>query len=130
MISTPPTTKQLQDAYALARERYANLGVDADQALAALGQFSLSPHCLHGAGLAGFEQPDAKRSGAIATTGNYPGKARTAEELRSDLDLAYRLIPGRHRLNLHAIYAETGGQKVERNALQPEHFSAWIEWAK
>jgi L-rhamnose isomerase len=77
----------------------------------------------------GFEDPDAELGGGIATTGNYPGKARTADELRGDLDLAYSLIPGTHRLNLHAIYGEPKS-KIERNALQPEHFAAWVDWAK
>src|ERR671934_1850803 len=114
MIGTSPTTKQLHDAYALAQERYAGLGVDTDHALAALGQISLSLHCWQGDDVAGFESPDAELSGGIAATGNYPRKARTADELRRDLDKAYRLIPGTHRLNLHAIYAETNGKKVGR----------------
>ncbi len=125
-----PTTRQLHDAYALAKERYAVLGVDTDQALAKLSEISLSLHCWQGDDVAGFESPDAELSGGIAATGNYPGKARTADELRADLDQAYRLIPGTHRLNLHAIYAETGGGKVERNELQPEHFADWVDWAK
>jgi len=125
-----PTTRQIQDAYALAKERYAELGADTDQALATLGQISLSLHCWQGDDVAGFESPDAELSGGIAATGNYPGKARNADELRRDLDQAYRLIPGSHRLNLHAIYAETGNHKVERNKLQPEHFAGWVEWAK
>ena len=108
----------------VAKERYAALGVDAERALAALGSISLSLHCWQGDDVAGFESPDAALGGGIAATGNYPGKARTADELRSDLDRAYSLIPGSHRLNLHAIYAETGGQKVERDALRPEHFAA------
>jgi rhamnulose-1-phosphate aldolase/alcohol dehydrogenase/L-rhamnose isomerase len=80
--------------------------------------------------VAGFENPDAGLSGGIAATGNYPGKACTADELRRDLDLAFRLIPGQHRLSLHAIYAETGGRRVERNALRPEHFAGWVDWAR
>ena len=130
MIDTPPTTKQVQDAYALAKQRYAGVGVDTDRAIERLGQVSLSLHCWQGDDVAGFENPDAELTGGIAATGNYPGKARSADELRSDLDLAYRLIPGRHRLNLHAIYAESGGNQVERNQLQPEHFAAWVDWAK
>jgi L-rhamnose isomerase len=117
-------------AYGLARERYAMLGVDTDKALEKLAQMAVSLHCWQGDDVAGFEAPDTALGGGIAATGNYPGKARNADELRSDLNLAYRLIPGDHRLNLHAIYAETGGRKVERNALQPEHFSAWAAWAK
>jgi L-rhamnose isomerase len=130
MIGTPPSARQIEDSYALARERYAGLGIDADQALVALRRISLSLHCWQGDDVAGFENPDAGLSGGIAATGNYPGKARTAGELRADLDLAYRLIPGTHRLNLHAIYAETGGRKVERNELRPEHFAAWLDWAR
>src|SRR5437867_10269083 len=123
-------SKHLQSAYSLARERYAALGVDTDQALVALGQISLSLHCWQGDDVAGFESPDTALTGGIAATGNYPGKARNAGELRSDLDKAYSLIPGKHRLNLHAIYAETGGRRVERDELQPEHFSGWVDWGK
>ncbi|MBA3944056.1 MAG: L-rhamnose isomerase [Herpetosiphonaceae bacterium] len=130
MPNAVPTTQQLQDAYVLAQERYAALGVDTERALAQLGQLSVSLQCWQGDDVAGFESPDAELTGGIAATGNYPGKARNAAELRSDLDQAYRLIPGRHRLSLHAIYAETGATAVERNALQPEHFAAWVEWAK
>src|SRR5256884_9272903 len=116
-------SKHLQSAYSLAQERYAALGVDTDQALVALGQISLSLHCWQGDDVAGFESPDAGLTGGIAATGNYPGKARTAAQLRGDLDRAYSLIPGNHRLNLHAIYAETGGTTVPRNELRPEHFA-------
>jgi len=125
-----PTDSQIQSAYTLARERYALLGVDTDAALARLAQIPISLHCWQGDDVAGFESPDAELGGGIAATGNYPGKARNADELRSDLDLAYSLIPGTHRLNLHAIYAETGGQQVPRNELQPKHFARWVDWAK
>ena len=124
------TERQIRDSYSLARERYAALGVDTDRALAALEQVSISLHCWQGDDVGGFESPGGELGGGIAATGNYPGKARTADELRRDLDLAYSLIPGRHRLNLHAIYAETGGRKVERDALLPEHFARWVDWAK
>ena len=124
------TDKRIEDAYTLAKERYAALGVDTDGAMDTLRRIAISLHCWQGDDVAGFESPDAELGGGIAATGNYPGKARNADELRSDLDLAYSLIPGTHRLNLHAIYAETGGQRVERNALRPEHFSAWVDWAK
>jgi L-rhamnose isomerase len=129
MTGTPPATR-LHDAYALAQERYAALGADTDQALATLGQVALSLHCWQGDDVAGFESPDAELTGGIAATGNYPGKARTADELRRDLDRAYSLIPGNHRLNLHAIYAETGGAAVPRNELRPEHFAGWVDWAR
>ncbi len=129
-MTVSPTNQQIEAAYNLARERYALLGVDTEQALATLGQVALSLHCWQGDDVGGFEATGEALSGGIAATGNYPGKARTADELRRDLDQAYRLIPGAHRLNLHAMYAETGGRKVERNQLRPEHFDAWTEWAK
>ena len=128
-MGNQPTEKQIQDAYALAKERYAALGVDADAAMGTLARVSISLHCWQGDDVGGFEDPDAELGGGIAATGNYPGKARTADELRGDLDLAYSLIPGTHRLNLHAIYGEPKS-KVERNALQPAHFAAWVDWAK
>jgi L-rhamnose isomerase len=129
-MSGQPTEKHIQNAYVLAKERYAALGVDTDQALEALAQIPISLHCWQGDDVTGFEAPDAELGGGLAVTGNYLGKARNAAELRQDLDKAYSLIPGTHRLNLHAIYAETGGQRVERNELRPEHFSAWVDWAK
>jgi L-rhamnose isomerase len=121
---------QIEQAYALAQERYAALDVDTGQALASLAQIPLSLHCWQGDDVRGFESPEAELGGGIATTGNYPGRAHSALELRRDLDQAYRLIPGTHRLNLHAIYAETGGKPVERNNLQPEHFANWAAWAR
>ena len=125
-----PTEKHIRDAYNLAKARYASFGVDADDALAKLAQIPISLHCWQGDDVAGFENPDGELGGGIAATGNYPGKARNAGELRSDLDKAYSLIPGTHRLNLHAIYGETGGQVTERNAVQPEHFAGWVHWAR
>ena len=130
MTFTAPTPAQIEAAYAVARERYAALGVDTEAALATLATVSLSLHCWQGDDVAGFENPGGPLEGGIAATGNYPGKARNADELRSDLDMVYRLLPGRHRLNLHAIYAETGGVKVGRDELRPEHFAAWLDWAK
>jgi L-rhamnose isomerase len=125
-----PTDAQIQQAYRIAYERFANLGVDVGQALATLGKVSISLHCWQGDDVTGFENPDGELTGGIATTGNYPGKARNAGELRDDLDLVYSLLPGSHRLNLHAIYAETSGRQVERTDLRPEHFTAWKDWAK
>lgn len=124
------TEQQIRQSYALAQERYATLGVDVEQALEALAQVAISLHCWQGDDVGGFEAPGGELGGGIAATGNYPGKARNADELRRDLDQAYALIPGRHRLNLHAIYAETGGRWVERDELQPEHFSRWVDWAQ
>jgi L-rhamnose isomerase len=125
-----PTEQQITAAYTLAQERYSALGVDTNIALQRLAEIPISLHCWQGDDVGGFESPDGELGGGLAVTGNYPGKARTAVELRQDLDVAYRLIPGTHRLNLHAIYAETDGKKVERNDLLPEHFAGWAEWAK
>ena len=119
----------IRSAYELAKERYAALGVDADQAIARLERVSVSLHCWQGDDVGGFEDPGGALTGGIAATGNYPGKARTADELRKDLDVVYSLLPGSHRLNLHAIYLEAD-EKVERNAIEPRHFSAWKDWAK
>jgi L-rhamnose isomerase len=123
------TDKNIQTAYELARERYALIGVDTDNALTTLLTVPVSLHCWQGDDVGGFEDPERGLSGGIMATGNYPGKARTAAELRQDLDLAYRLIPGRHRLNLHAFYLEAD-RKVPRNEIEPEHFVGWLAWAK
>ncbi len=130
MTCTAPTLAQIEAAYAVARERYAALGVDTEAAMTTLATVSLSLHCWQGDDVGGFENLGAPLEGGIAATGNYPGKARNGDELRSDLDMVYRLLPGRHRLNLHAIYAETGGANVGRDELGPEHFAAWLDWAK
>lgn len=122
--------KRIRDAYNLARERYAALGVDSDAVLARLAEIDISLHCWQGDDVFGFESGDGELGGGLAVTGNYPGRARTADELRRDLDKAYSLIPGSHRLNLHAIYAETGRERVERNELRPEHFANWVDWAR
>jgi len=124
-----PSESKIQNAHTLAKERYAALGVGTETALARLEKVSISLHCWQGDDVGGFENPGGELSGGIAATGNYPGKARTADELRSDLDVVYSLLPGSHRLNLHAIYLEAD-QKVERNAIEPRHFSAWKDWAK
>ena len=121
----------IEQAYAMAKERYADLGVDTDAALAKLQNISLSLHCWQADDVTGFENPDAQLSGGIQTTGNYPGKARNIEELRQDILTATSLIPGRHRLSLHASYADfrsTGA--VDRDALRPEHFASWMDWAE
>jgi len=115
--------------YELAREKYAELGVDTDAALERLRTVPISLHCWQGDDVGGFEDPERGLSGGIMATGNYPGKARTVEELRKDLDKAYDLIPGTHRLNLHAIYPDAD-KKVDRNAIRPEHFAGWVDWAK
>lgn len=116
--------------YSAAQARYADLGVDTEAAMKALSSISISLHCWQGDDVGGFENSGEGLSGGIAVTGNYPGKARTPDELRADLEMALTLIPGKHRLNLHAFYGEFGGQKVDRNEIQPSHFSGWIDWAK
>ncbi len=117
-------------AYEWAREQYARLGVDTERALTVLARVPVSLHCWQGDDVGGFENDLGLTGGGIQATGNYPGRARTADELRADLDQAFRLIPGRHRLNLHAIYAETAGLEVERYEVAPEHFRGWIDWAR
>ena len=124
-----PTQQNLQSAYDLAKARYAEFGVDTDGAMQALEKIAISLHCWQGDDASGYENPDGELTGGIAVTGNYPGKARTADELRADLDLAFSLIPGTHRLNLHSIYWESD-QKIPRNQIEPKHFSGWVDWAK
>lgn len=130
MMTDQVDDKQIQQAYDLAKARYAAFDVDTDAVLETLKTIPISLHCWQGDDVGGFENAGSAPGGGLAVTGNYPGKARNADELRSDLDMAYSLIPGTHRLNLHAIYAETDGKKVERDALQPAHFSRWLDWAK
>jgi L-rhamnose isomerase len=122
--------KHVEQAFALAKEQYAEWGVDVEQAMQRLSGIAISLHCWQGDDVGGFENAGVELGGGLAVTGNYLGKARTPDELRADLDLALSLIPGMHRLNLHASYAETGGQRVERNELGPAHFRNWIDWAK
>lgn len=117
-------------SYSLAQERYAAMGVDTEAAMAKLATIPISLHCWQGDDVGGFENTGEGLSGGIAVTGNYPGRARAPDELRADLDMALSLIPGKHRLNLHAFYGEFGGKKVERDAIEPEHFANWIAWAK
>lgn len=122
--------KSVEKAYELAREQYSAIGVDTDAALAKLDKVAISLHCWQGDDVGGFESQEGLTGGGIQATGQYPGKARTAEELRADLDEAFRLIPGRHRLNLHSIYADNPGRKVDRDRLTPDLFSAWMDWAR
>lgn len=117
-------------AYGVAREQYAELGVDTESAIAAMAGYPISVHCWQGDDVNGFEPNDEELGGGLAVTGNYRGRARNADELRADADQAFALLPGKHRFNLHAIYAETGGTRIERDELEPEHFKAWIDWAK
>lgn len=121
--------KKIAHAYALARERYAEVGVNTDKVLKQLARIPISLQCWQGDDVHGFENRGGISDGGIAATGNYPGRARNGDELRADLDQAFRVIPGTHRVNLHAIYAETGNKQVPRNELEPRHFSAWMDWA-
>ena len=117
--------------YSFAQESYATLGIDTEAVLATLAATPISLHCWQGDDVGGFEKPNAVLSGGgIQATGNYPGKARTIDELRADFEKALSLIPGKHRINLHACYADLRGRKVERNAYTVEHFQSWIDWAK
>jgi L-rhamnose isomerase len=120
----------IEAAYRLANERYAKLGVDVNRALKILETIPISLHCWQGDDVGGFENFGGALTGGIVATGNYPGKARTPDELRADLEKTYSLIPGKHRLNLHAFYGEFGGKKVDRDEIAPEHFANWISWAK
>ncbi len=117
-------------SYEAARESYARWGVDTEAAMKALSSVPLSLHCWQGDDVGGFESAAGLTGGGIQATGSYPGRARTADELRADLEKAFSLIPGKHRVALHAIYAETSGKKVERDRLGPEHFARWMAWAK
>ncbi len=128
-MATQPN-QNLEKAYRHAVERYAELGVDTPQGLTRLAEISVSLQCWQGDDVGGFENRGGGLGGGLAVTGAYPGKARNADELRQDIECALALIPGRHRLNLHASYSETAGRRVERNELTPEHFRNWMDWAK
>ena len=120
----------IEQSFALAKERYASLGVDVEKAIGQISNIQISLHCWQGDDVGGFENAGSPLGGGLAVTGNYPGKARIPRQLRSDLEQAFALIPGKHRLNLHAFYAEAGGKRIERNELRTEHFQNWIDWAK
>jgi L-rhamnose isomerase len=122
--------QRIEAAYKQAADLYAGFGVDTDKALATLTGIPLSLHCWQGDDVRGFEHhADAASGGGIQVTGSHPGRARTPDELRADLMQAYRLIPGRHRLNLHAMYGEFGGKPVDRDRIEVAHFQRWMDWA-
>jgi L-rhamnose isomerase len=124
-------TNKVLLAYAEAKDRYANLGVDTEKALEKLEAVQISLHCWQGDDLSGFEKPEARlKGGGLQVTGSYPGRARNIDELRADLEKAFSLIPGNHRLNLHAIYGDFQGKNVERDAIEPKHYESWIQWVK
>ncbi len=120
----------IRDRYEMARDIYASIGVDTDAVLEKLGKVRISMHCWQGDDVRGFDQ-DGPLTGGIQATGNYPGRAGTPEELMADIDMALSLIPGRHKLNLHASYAIfENGEFVDRDRLEPRHFRRWVEYAK
>lgn len=120
----------IEQSYQIARQRYAEIGVDTESAIARLQEISISLHCWQGDDVQGFEGTPDELGGGLAVTGNYPGRASNPDELRADLEKVYSLIPGDHRLNLHASYGEFGGQTVDRNQVEPRHFYGWMEWAQ
>jgi L-rhamnose isomerase len=122
--------ERIEKAYHLAKEEYAELGINTDAILKKMNQISISLHCWQADDVTGFENPDGQLTGGIQATGNYPGKARNIEELRADIKYAASLIPGKQRLNLHAIYGDFGGQFVDRDKIEPKHFESWMKWAK
>ena len=120
----------IKERYESAKEQYKKVGVDVDKAVDTLSKIAISMHCWQGDDVTGFDH-DGPLTGGIQTTGNYPGKARTPEELMSDIDTVFRLVPGKHKLNLHANYAIfEEGERVDRDALEPKHFQKWVEYAK
>jgi L-rhamnose isomerase len=120
----------IEKSFTLAKERYAEIGVDAERVLTSLAKVPVSLHCWQGDDVGGFENFGGTLGGGLVATGNYPGKARTPAELRADAEKALSLIPGKHRFNLHAFYGDFGGKKVDRNEIKPAHFKSWIDWAK
>jgi len=120
---------KIQAAYELAKDRYAALGIDTDAAVKTLAGIPVSMHCWQADDVLGFENTGGSLTGGIQTSGNYPGRARTVAELKADLEVALKAIPGTKRLNLHAIYLDWA-EKVERDAIEPKHFATWVEWAK
>ena len=121
----------IEKSYQLAKEEYAALGVDTDYVLSELDKINISLHCWQTDDVGGFEKPGSVLGGGgIQATGNFPGKAKNIEQMRSDLDKVMSLLPGKQRLNLHAIYGEFGGKLVDRDQIEPKHFQGWIDWAK
>lgn len=122
-------SEAIAKAYETARQRYGELGIDTDEAMERLSKIAISLHCWQGDDVGGFETGAGLSGGGIIATGAYPGKARTPEELRADLVKVLSLLPGKHRVSVHASYLETGGKKVERNEIQPKHYANWVDWA-
>ncbi len=121
---------QIIQAFENAKAHYAEIGIDVDKALEQLDKLPISLHCWQTDDVTGFENPDGNLTGGIQATGNYPGKASTIEQVRADIEKAMSLIPGEHRVNLHAFYGDFGGKLVDRDQIEPKHFQSWIDWAK
>lgn len=122
--------EMITQAYELAKKRYAELGVDTDKAIRQMERIPISLHCWQTDDVGGFETADAALSGGIQATGNYPGKATTIDQVRTDLEKVLSLLPGKQRLNLHAIYGDFKGEKVDRDQIEPKHFQSWFDWCK
>lgn len=119
----------ITEKYQVAKDMYRAVGVDTDKVLEAIDKVKISMHCWQGDDVKGFMNPDGELTGGISVTGNYPGAAQTPSQLRQDLEKAYSLIPGKHKLNLHAIYLDTE-EKVDLNEIEPKHYQKWVDWAK
>jgi len=123
--------KSIESAYQNAKEEYAATGVDTDAALRNMDKLKISLHCWQTDDVGGFERPDAELAGGgIQVTGNYPGKARTIDQVKKDIEKVMSLVPGKQRLNLHAIYGDFKGETVDRDRIEVKHFQSWIDWAK
>ncbi len=123
--------KLIEKSYELAKEQYAALGIDTDKVISEMDNVNISLHCWQTDDVGGFEKPDSVLGGGgIQATGNFPGKAKTIEQMRADLDKVFSLLPGKQRLNLHAIYGEFGGKLVDRDQIEVKHYQGWIDWAK
>lgn len=121
----------IEKSYQLAKEQYADLGVDTDKVISEMESIKISLHCWQTDDVGGFEKPDSVLGGGgIQATGNFPGKSKTIQQMRDDLDKVFSLLPGKQRLNLHAIYGEFGGALVDRDLIETKHFQGWIDWAK
>lgn len=118
------------EGYEFAKKVYSEIGVDVDQAIKLVNEVPISIHCWQGDDVSGFENPELELSGGTLVTGSYPGKARTPKELRDDLEVAFSMIPGVKRVNIHANYCELEGEDVERCDIEPKHFKNWVAWAK
>ncbi len=124
-------SKTIKSAYQYAKEQYAEIGINTDEVIAQLDKIKISLHCWQADDVSGFETPDAELGGGgIQVTGDYPGKARTIDQLKADIEKVMALLPGTQRLNLHAIYGDFKGKKVDRDQIEPAHFQTWIDWAK